>query len=174
MENNKANDKIFIEETFKKLCVEFSNCLKCHRDYALHQINKSLRIVVIQNNIENYKHVGIVASKIRLEYKLFPQLIQDCVADLSKSLLIVAKKHYEDYEKFSSNEIVFTSQVYLYTDKLLVPEEEIRKYFQENKLKLIVRDDKYWVKFFKEKNLMFLYVMIQEIKKYLFVPYTMH
>ncbi len=66
MENNKANDKIFIEETFKKLCVEFSNCLKCHKDYTFHQVNKSLRIVVIQNNIENYKHVGIVASKIGL------------------------------------------------------------------------------------------------------------
>lgn len=42
--------------------------------------------------------------------------------------------------------------MYLYTDKLLVPEEEIRKYFQENKLKLIIRDDKHWVKFFKRKK----------------------
>lgn len=152
MENDKENDKIFIEETFKKLCNEFSNCLKCHKDYTFHPINKSLRIAVIQNNIENYKHVGIVASKIGPEYKLYPQAIQDCITGLSKSLLIIAKKHYEDFEKFSSNEIVFTSQVYLYTDNLLVPEEEMRKYFQENKLKLIIRDDKYWVKFFKRKK----------------------
>ena len=152
MENDKTNEKIFIEETFKKLCNEFSNCLKCHKDYTFHPINKSLRIAVIQNNIENYKHVGIVASKIGPEYKLYPQAIQDCITGLSKSLLIIAKKHYEDFEKFSSNEIVFTSQVYLYTDKLLVPEDEIRKYFQENKLKLLIRDDKYWVKFFKRKK----------------------
>ncbi len=152
MGNNKENDKMFIEETFKKLCDEFSNCLKCHKDYTFHAIDKSLRIVVIQNNIENYKHVGIVASKIGPEYKLIPQSIQDCINGLSKSLLIIAKKHYEDSEKFSSNEIVFTSQVYLYTDELLVPEDEIRKYFQENKLKLIIRDDKYWVKFFKRKK----------------------
>ena len=65
---------------------------------------------------------------------------------------MISKDHFEDKEMFPSSTLRFTGNVYLYTPKLIVPENIVREHFQENNLMLVLRDHKYWQNFGKGKN----------------------
>jgi hypothetical protein len=145
------NNKLF-ETMMSKMAYEFPECSRIHADWEFllkekitQEIKnkKEFRILTIQNDSQNYQHVAIIISQLGQEYIQIPQLVEKFLLELRQIAEIDFKDNFEEKVKFHSTELKFTGNVYLYTDKLLVSEDLIQKYFQENGLKLIIRDKEY-------------------------------
>lgn len=158
MENNVIQTKNFLEIMMDRLFYEWGQFLIIHKDISLKYIykkdfyEKNCRVVIIQNNTENYQHIAIIVQEISEEYVFFPQIIKEFIIEIKDSIEIITKNHYEDIEEFHSKKLIFTGNVYLYTNSLKVSEDILREYFQKNGLFLILRDEAYWDKFWKRKN----------------------
>lgn len=151
----------FTEIMMNRLLDEFKQFLKVHKDISFKYAKKntmkifyekSCRLVLLQNNTENYQHVAIIVPELGEEYVLLPQLIKGFITEIKSSIEIRTKAHYKDTEEFHSKSLIFTDNVYLYTDNLKISEDILREYFHKNNLFLILRDEAYWHKFWERKN----------------------
>lgn len=131
---------------------EFPECARIHADWEFllkekitQEIKnkKEFRILAIQNDSQNYQHMAIIILQLGQEYVQLPQLVEKFLLELQQTAEIDFKNNFEEKIKLRISELKFTRNVYLYTDKLLVSEDLIRKHFQENGLMLIIRDKEY-------------------------------
>lgn len=135
-------NKALFESMMHKMEDEFPGCLRVHvdwdfilKDKITHEIKskKKFRVLAIQNDVEHYQHLAIIISKLGHEYVQLPDHIKKFLLELSKKAEI-------------GTHLDFTGNIYLYTDKLIIPEDLVQKHFQENNLILFIRDQKYWQK----------------------------
>ncbi|HJW19975.1 MAG TPA: hypothetical protein VJ571_05405 [Candidatus Nitrosotalea sp.] len=131
-----------------KVETEFPQCSRIHAEWEFvltdkktgeMKNTKKFQILAIQNEIERYKHVGIIISELSNEYVQLPDLIAKFLLELEKyndsSIDDITKnKKIPDVTAFE-----FTKNVYLYTDKLLVSEDVLYKYFKKYNLILQIR-----------------------------------
>ncbi|GEM_PF-1505194 len=100
---------------------------------------KKFQIMAIQNDDKKHKHVGIIISELSNEYVQLPDLVAKFLLELEKynDSRIDGMMKDEKIHDVSTSE--FTKNVYLYTDKLLVSEDALYKYFKKYDLILQIR-----------------------------------
>ncbi|MGI0006916.1 MAG: hypothetical protein ACREAR_02840 [Nitrosotalea sp.] len=100
---------------------------------------KKFQILAIQNESDRFKHIGIIISELSNEYVQLPDMV-------AKFLLELEKYHDSGIDDTATDKKIpnvpafeFTKNVYLYTDKLLVSEDVLYKYFKKYDLTLQIR-----------------------------------
>ena len=140
---------------------EFPQCQRVHVEWEFNLVDKvtreiknrkKFRVLAIQDNSQNYQHAAIIITDLGQEYEQIPSMIKKFFSEIPKTVEVISKDHFEAKEMSPSSALRFTGNVYLYTHKLIVPEDIVRKYFQENNLTLVLRDHKYWQNFVDGKN----------------------
>ncbi len=135
---------------------EFPQCQRVHVDREFTLVDKitreiknrkKFRVLAIQNNTQNYQHAAIIITELGEEYIQIPSLIEKFFTEIPNTLEVISKDHFEDKKMFPGSHLRFTGNVYLYTHKLIVPQDFVRKHFQENNLTLVLRDHEYWQNF---------------------------
>ncbi len=140
--------KIDVFETMtSKMENEFPQCSRIHAEWEFVLTDKKTRevkntkkfqILAIQNESERSKHIGIIISELSNEYVQLPDMIAKFLLELEKysdsSIDDTTKDKIHDVSVFE-----FTKNVYLYTDKLLVSEDVLYKYFKKYNLILQIR-----------------------------------
>ncbi len=105
------------------------------------QNTKKFQILAIQNDDKKSKHIGIIIPELSNEYVQLPDLVAKFLLEIEKHNdpgvgdALADKIH--DVSTFE-----FTKNVYLYTDKLLVSEDVLYKYFKKYNLILQIRTSK--------------------------------
>ena len=100
---------------------------------------KKFRILVIQNDVQNYQHVAIIISELGHEYVQIPDLVEKFLSEIKKASELNIKTDLENNTMFCPSSFKFTGNVYLYTDKLLVSEDAIRQHFEKKNMILQAR-----------------------------------
>lgn len=100
---------------------------------------KKFQILAIQNDVEKYKHVGIIISELSNEYIQLPDLVAKFLLEVEQNAAINIGDTLGDKKILDTTAFEFTRNVYLYTDKLLVSEDVLQKYFQKYNLILQIR-----------------------------------
>ncbi len=134
-----------------KMGNEFPQCPRVHADWEFTLLDKitrvvkntkKFRIVAIQNYGENYQHVAVVIPELSNEYVQIPELVGKFLSQLQKTVKAGTADDIRDKKVLDASDLKFTGNVYLYTDKLLVSEDVIRKHFKKNNMILQSRVDK--------------------------------
>jgi hypothetical protein len=129
-----------------KMANEFPECPRIHADWEFTLTDKitrelkntkKFRILVIQNDAQNYQHVAVIISELGPEYVQLPELVGKFLSEIQKTVEVGTEDNLAGKVKVSC--FKFTGNIYLYTDKLLVSEDAIRKYFEKNNLVLQTR-----------------------------------
>ncbi len=100
---------------------------------------KKFQIMAIQNADEKHKHIGIIISELSNEYVQLPDLIAKFLLELEKYNDSSIDDTMKDQKISDVSTFEFTKNVYLYTDKLLVSEDVLYKYFKKYNLILQIR-----------------------------------
>lgn len=100
---------------------------------------KKFQIMVIQNDDKKHKHVGIIISELSNEYVQLPDLVAKFLLELEKYNDSSIDGIIKDEKIHDVSTFEFTKNVYLYTDKLLVSEDVLYKYFKKYNLILQIR-----------------------------------
>lgn len=126
----------FFEKMMEKMGDEFPQYSRVHADWEFALVDKTtravkntkkFRMISLQNTGENHNHIAIIIQDLSNEYIQLPDHVR-------KFLLQLAQ------ESNSNNicRLEFTGQVYLYTDKLLVAEDSVKKHFEKNNLSVAI------------------------------------
>lgn len=141
------------EETLRRFLNDFPRSLKTHQEWGIgiaprdRPEEKHLKKYcwgLIQNHAERYQHAAIVVTNAGEELQALPSIFPEFREKTQSGTKVIMKVHHEDQDEFSSDELVFTGNVYLYTDQLQVPKEVAQAWFRDAGMKLLVRDDDYW------------------------------
>ena len=136
------------ESMMSKMADEFPEYPRIHADWefilkekATKEIKntKKFRILVIQNDVQNYQHVAIIISELGHEYVQIPDLVEKFLSEIKKASELNIKTDLENNTMFCPSSFKFTGNVYLYTDKLLVSEDAIRQHFEKKNMILQAR-----------------------------------
>ena len=136
------------ESMMSKMADEFPEYPRIHADWefilkekATKEIKntKKFRILVIQNDVQNYQHVAIIISELGHEYVQIPDLVEKFLSEIKKASELNIKTDLENNTMFCPSNFKFTGNVYLYTDKLLVSEDAIRQHFEKKNMILQAR-----------------------------------
>ncbi len=131
---------------------EFPQCSRIHAEWEFvltdkktREIknNKKFQILAIQNDAERYTHIGIIISELSNEYVQLPDLVEKFLLELEKHTETNIGNTLSGRKIHDLSGFEFTRNVYLYTDKLLVSEDVLQKYFKKNNLILQVRAAKH-------------------------------
>lgn len=131
-----------------KMADEFPQYSRIHTDweFTLKAKNtkkikntKKFRILAIQNEMQNHQHAAIIISELGQEYVQLPDLVEKFLVEIQRAAQVNSTNNFEDKVVFCPSSLKFTKNVYLYTDRLLVSEEAIRKHFKKNNLALETR-----------------------------------
>ncbi|MHB8546142.1 MAG: hypothetical protein ACYDAJ_05195 [Nitrosotalea sp.] len=131
---------------------EFPQCSRIHAEWEFvltdkktREIknNKKFQILAIQNDAERYTHIGIIISELSNEYVQLPDLVEKFLLELEKHTETNIGNTLSGRKIRDSSGFEFTRNVYLYTDKLLVSEDVLQKYFKKNNLILQVKAAKH-------------------------------
>lgn len=104
---------------------------------------KKFQILAIQNDVERYTHIGIIISELSNEYVQLPDLVEKFLLEIKKYAEANIGDNTSSKKTHDSSGFEFTRKVYLYTDKLLVSEDVLQKYFRKSNLVLQVRATKH-------------------------------
>ncbi|MDE1839087.1 MAG: hypothetical protein KGH87_04120 [Thaumarchaeota archaeon] len=131
---------------------EFPQCSRIHAEWEFVLTDKKTReikntkkfqILAIQNDAERYTHIGIIISELSNEYVQLPDLVEKFLLEMKKYAETNIDDNTSRKKIHNSSGFEFTRNVYLYTDKLLVSEDVLQKYFKKNNLVLQVRAAKH-------------------------------
>jgi len=134
-----------------KIESEFPQCSRIHADWEFVltdkktgevKNNKKFRILVIQNNAEKYHHVGVIIPDLSNEYVQLPDLVEKFLSELQKTVEANMVDTQGNKKSLDVSGFKFTGNVYLYTDKLLVSEDVIKKHFAKSNMHLQSRVEK--------------------------------
>ena len=134
-----------------KIESEFPQCSRIHADWEFVltdkktgevKNNKKFRILVIQNNAEKYHHVGVIIPDLSNEYVQLPDLVEKFLSELQKTVEANMVDTQGNKKSIDVSGFKFTGNVYLYTDKLLVSEDVIKKHFAKSNMHLQSRVEK--------------------------------
>ncbi|MDE1811361.1 MAG: hypothetical protein KGI19_01775 [Thaumarchaeota archaeon] len=100
---------------------------------------KQFQIIAIQNDDKKHKHIGIIISELSNEYVQLPDLVAKFLLELEKYTDSSVDDIMKDEKIHDMPTFEFTKNVYLYTDKLLVSEDALYKYFKKYDLILQIR-----------------------------------
>ncbi|MDE1728131.1 hypothetical protein [Candidatus Nitrosotalea okcheonensis] len=103
---------------------------------------KKFQILVIQNDLEKYQHVGIIISELSSEYVQLPALVEKFLSEIKKTIEVNVGETLGEKKIFDMSGLQFTGNVYLYADRLLVAEDAVQKHFKKNNLDLHLRVEK--------------------------------
>ena len=115
-----------------KMGNDFPNSPRVHADWEFALVAKSskkvqntkkFRLVAIALSNEHKAHVGIIIPELSNEYVELPSLVYKFLSQLE-----------HDNTMSSMSKLEFTGTVYLYTDKLLVSEDSIKKHFEKDNM----------------------------------------
>lgn len=129
-----------------KMGDEFPQCPRVHGDWEFALLDrvtkiakntKKFRIVAIQDYDENCQHVAVIIPELSNEYVQLPELVGKFLLQLKKPVETGSGGKVID-----ASHLQFTKNVYLYTDKLLVSEDAVRKHFGKSDMILQLRMDK--------------------------------
>jgi hypothetical protein len=135
------------ESATSKMRNEFSQCSTLHADWEFVLTDKKtreiknvkkFRILAILNDVERYQHIGVIIPELSNEYVQLPDLVEKFLLEMRKNVGDTSN----DDKTFDVSAYRFTRNVYLYTDKLLVSEDALKKYFQDHNLLLQIRMEK--------------------------------
>jgi hypothetical protein len=122
-----------------KMGDEFPYSPRVHADWEFTLVEKStkavkntkkFRLVAIHLVDENHVHVAIVIPELSNEYIQLPDLVRKFLSQM-------------ECDKVSGmSGLLFTGNVFLYTDKLLVAEEPVKRHFEKDKMALHFRVEK--------------------------------
>ena len=138
----------FFEKMMSRISNEFPECSSVHvdwefilKDKVTQEIKnkKKLRLLAIQNIGQNYQNVVIIITKLGYENVQLPDLVEKFISEIGKSDKINSNDYVYHEEIFNFSQINFTRNIYLYTDKLIVSEESIRKHFQKTNWMSFIR-----------------------------------
>ncbi len=106
------------------------------------KVDNNLFLGSLWNRDENYEHALIIADKsIKGIYPKLPQILINEINSLNynrkQGKWIIADTEYDN------SEVTFTKNVFLFTNKLTVNENILKKEFAKHRLKLHIRDEKY-------------------------------
>ena len=104
--------------------------------------NKKFRIMTIQNDAQKHQHVGLIIPDLSNEYVQLPDLVEKFLSELQKTVETNVGHAQGDKKSIDASDFKFTGNVYLYTDKLLVSEEVIRKHFAKSNMHIQLRVEK--------------------------------
>lgn len=130
-----------------KMGDEFPQCPRVHTDWEFALLDKitkiakntkKFRIVAIQDCEQNLQHVAVIISELSNEYVQLPEMVERFLSQLKDS----AEAGAGGGAMPDALRLQFTNNVYLYTDKLLVSEDVLRKHFGKSKMVLQLRVDK--------------------------------
>ncbi|MDE1724525.1 MAG: hypothetical protein KGH76_01340 [Thaumarchaeota archaeon] len=125
----KAN---LFESLMTKMGDDFPNSPRIHADWEFALVAKStkkvqntkkFRLVAILLSDENKAHIGIIIPELSNEYVELPNLVYKFLSQLE-----------HDGTMSGMSRLEFTGTVYLYTDKLLVSEDSIKKHFEKDNM----------------------------------------
>jgi len=134
-----------------KIESEFPQCSRIHADWEFVltdkktgevKNNKKFRILVIQNNAEKYHHVGVIIPDLSNEYVQLPDLVEKFLSEMQKTVEANMVDTQGNKKSLDVSGFKFTGNVYLYTDKLLVSEDVIKKHFAKSNMHLQSRVEK--------------------------------
>lgn len=126
-----------------KIVDEFPECPHVHADWEFTLIDKKtreiknrkkFRILAIQNTIQKVQHVVVIIQDLGDEYVQLPELVEKFLSQVQET-----KFTYTSKGDLDSSNLKFSRNVYIYTNKLLVSEDAIRKRFEKNNLVLQAR-----------------------------------
>jgi Na+/phosphate symporter len=100
---------------------------------------KKFRILAILNDVEEYKHIGVIIPELSNEYVQLPDLVEKFLLDIQKNIEKNVCDPSNNGKTLDVSVYRFTRNVYLYTDKLLVSEDVLKKHFQDHNLLLQIR-----------------------------------
>jgi len=134
-----------------KIESEFPQCSRIHADWEFVltdkktgevKNNKKFRILAILDDAKKSQHVGVIIPDLSNEYVQLPDLVEKFLSDLKKTAEANLVDVTGDKKSLDVTGFKFTGNVYMYTDKLLVSEDVIQKYFAKNNLYLQSRVEK--------------------------------
>ena len=148
---------------WKRIEDEFSRHLKTHQDTPIQALSrlepsrilleKPCRIISICDIEQNFEHAGVIASQLtREEYEILPSTIKQLLAKFKRDVFVAQADSGSRRIDGDNRNLVFTGNLYLFTDQLIVPEEEIRAFFHQNQMKLILRDEATWQSMWKNRR----------------------
>lgn len=132
-------DKDLFESLMAKMGNEFPYSPRVHADWEFTLVEKStkavkntkkFRLVAIHLVDENRIHVAIIIPELSNEYIQLSDLVTKFLSQIA-------------YDKTSGMPgVSFSGNVFLYTDKLLVAEDPVKRQFEKDKMALHFRVEK--------------------------------
>ena len=135
----------WVEDAFRRLCDDFSHCMKAHRDFGLAFPDGStttVRAAVIEDLEHNTKHAAILVPKVGAECTAYPELVRKELESARKNAIVTITMPYDRHGQYDNQSLVFSNTVYVYT-QTVTDLTTLRKVLADAGMKLALRDDEY-------------------------------
>jgi|SRR5437870_5966654 len=157
-----ADEEAFLKLGKQRLLDDFQRHLNTTDDHLIITIKsratgeitdkKQVSIYSIADIEQNFEHAGVVIHSLGIEYEQLPWAIRTKLEQYRKGVFVsVGDVGIPDSGRNTNQKLVFTSNVYLYTDKLLVPESDVIECFRRDGMRLVIRDNPTWEKIWKNR-----------------------